>query len=196
MNTITIDQLAEKVRGSARPRLLDVRSPAEFAEVHATGACLIPLDELSPASIAGPILNSQEPLYVLCQAGSRAAVACEKLAAIGVGNAVRVDGGTVAWENASLPVTRGAFKTISLERQVRIAAGALVLVGLSLAWLIHPAFAGLSAFVGAGLVFAGITNWCGMGMLMAKMPWNRCGTTPAGASSLRHQKGHNHTGRE
>jgi hypothetical protein len=68
---------------------------------------------------------------------------------------------------------RGPSRVLSLERQVRIGAGSLVLLGLALAWLVHPAFAGLSAFVGAGLVFAGVTDWCGMAMLLAKMPWNR-----------------------
>ena len=73
---------------------------------------------------------------------------------------------------SGLPVVRGK-KAISLERQVRIAAGLLVLLGAVLGWLVHPAFVGLSAFVGAGLVFAGVTDTCGMGMLLARMPWNQ-----------------------
>jgi hypothetical protein len=77
---------------------------------------------------------------------------------------------------AGLPVVRGS-KAISLERQVRMAAGSLVLLGILLAWLVHPACYGLSALVGAGLVFAGMTNTCGMGLLLARMPWNRCGRT-------------------
>jgi hypothetical protein len=68
---------------------------------------------------------------------------------------------------------------ISLERQVRIAAGSLVLIGSALAWWVHPAFIGLAAFVGAGLVFAGATDTCGMGLLLARMPWNRVKTEPA-----------------
>lgn len=83
-----------------------------------------------------------------------------------------VEGGTLAWEGAGLPVVRGR-RVISLERQVRIAAGALVVAGVLLGWLVHPAFLGLSAFVGAGLVFAGVTDTCGMGLLLARMPWNR-----------------------
>jgi hypothetical protein len=79
----------------------------------------------------------------------------------------------VAWERAGLPMVRGARGSISLERQVRIGAGTLVLAGVVMGWLIHPAFFGFSAFVGAGLVFAGVTDWCGMGMLLAKMPWNQ-----------------------
>jgi rhodanese-related sulfurtransferase len=104
----------------------------------------------------------------------RAAQAAEKFAAAGQDRGVVIAGGTQAWIQAGLPVDRGAAKVISLERQVRIAAGSLVLLGLLLGWLVHPAFFGLSAFVGAGLIFAGITDVCGMGLLLARMPWNQC----------------------
>jgi rhodanese-related sulfurtransferase len=113
-----------------------------------------------------------EPLYVLCRSGSRGRQACEKLLVAGWPNVVNVEGGTLAWAECGLPVVRGK-KAISLERQVRIAAGSLVLLGAVCAWLVHPAFFGLSAFVGAGLVFAGITDTCGMGLMLARMPWNR-----------------------
>ena len=83
-----------------------------------------------------------------------------------------VEGGTEAWIAAGLPVSRGVAKVISLERQVRIVAGTLVLTGVLLAYFVHPAFVGISAFVGAGLIFAGVTDWCGMGLLLAKLPWN------------------------
>ena len=87
-----------------------------------------------------------------------------------------LEGGVTAWEQAGLPVKRG--KTVlSLERQVRVAAGLLVLTGVVLGFLVHPAFFGLAAFVGAGLTFAGLTDWCGMAMLLAKMPWNQRGGT-------------------
>jgi rhodanese-related sulfurtransferase len=85
---------------------------------------------------------------------------------------VNVEGGTQAWQKAGLPIIRGQ-KTMSLERQVRIAAGMLVLTGATLSWLVHPAFIGLPAFVGAGLIFAGVTDSCAMGMMLAKMPWNQ-----------------------
>ena len=73
----------------------------------------------------------------------------------------------------------GGSRVISLERQVRIAAGSLVLLGVALGLLVHPAFIGLAAFVGAGLVFAGVTDWCGMGLLLARMPWNQTAGTYA-----------------
>lgn len=94
------------------------------------------------------------------------------LAAAGVEAVVNVEGGTHAWTDAGLPVVRGK-KAISLERQVRIGAGFLVVVGVVLGWLADAACASLAAFVGAGLVFAGVTDTCGMGRLLARMPWNR-----------------------
>jgi rhodanese-related sulfurtransferase len=156
--------------------LLDVRTPTEFREVHAEGARLLPLDRLDPHAVMqsrGQSLNGhgEEPLYVICQSGNRARQAAEKFLAAGYANVVNVEGGTNAWAAAGLPVVRGA-KTISLERQVRIAAGFLVLAGSVLAYFVHPYFLALPAFVGAGLLFAGITDTCGMGLLLAKMPWN------------------------
>jgi rhodanese-related sulfurtransferase len=149
-------------------QLIDVRTPVEYREVHAEGARNVPLDTLDPATLP------REPdalVVVICRSGSRGKRACEKLLAAGWQNVVNVEGGTQAWEAAGLPVQRGP-KMMSLERQVRIAAGSLVLLGLGLAWF-HPIFLALSAFVGAGLVFAGVTDTCGMGMLLARMPWNR-----------------------
>jgi len=96
----------------------------------------------------------------------------ERFQAAGFNNVVNIEGGTLACVEAGLSVVRGK-KSISLERQVRIAAGLLVLSGAVLGWLVHPAFIGLSAFVGAGLVFAGVTDTCGMGLMLARMPWNR-----------------------
>ncbi|MCE5268376.1 MAG: rhodanese-like domain-containing protein [Planctomycetaceae bacterium] len=153
--------------------LIDVRTPAEYAHVHATPARNIPLDQLDPDSVMrdrpGP---PERPLYVICHSGSRGQQACQKLQKAGYVNVVNVEGGTTAWQSCGLPVVRGK-KTLSLERQVRIAAGLLVCIGALLAWLLHPAFIALSAFVGAGLVFAGLTDTCGMALLLARMPWNR-----------------------
>jgi rhodanese-related sulfurtransferase len=152
--------------------LIDVRSPAEFDSVHARGARLIPLDRISPAEIAAVRSGPTDPIYLICQAGSRSARACEKLSQAGIAQAFSIEGGTAAWEAAGLPVDRGPGRVISLERQVRIAAGSLVLIAVALTLAVHWAFIFLAAFVGAGLVFAGITDFCGMGLLLAKMPWN------------------------
>ena len=176
-----------RLRSAGRPvDLIDVRTPAEFAEIHAEGARLVPLDRLDPRAVmASRAAPADEPIYLICRSGARAAKGCEAFAAAGITSAVSVEGGTAAWEKAGLPVVRGDVKVISLERQVRIAAGALVLLGVTLGWLVHPIFSGLSAFVGAGLVFAGVTDWCGMGMVLARMPWNwrgigQVGGAPAG----------------
>lgn len=162
-------------RGEA-VELLDVRTPAEFREVHVAGARNVPLDQLDPAAVARDRAGSAGPLYVVCRSGSRGKQACEKLLAAGVANVVNVEGGTLACVEAGLPVVRGK-KAVSLERQVRIAAGSLVVLGSALGAFVDPAFLGLAAFVGAGLVFAGVTDTCGMALLLARMPWNR--VTPA-----------------
>lgn len=161
----------DELRSAGRPvTLLDVRTPVEFREVHVPFARNVPLDRLDPLAVSGTP-PSGEPVYVICRSGGRGRQACERLIAAGL-SVVNVEGGTLAWADAGLPVVRGK-KAISLERQVRIAAGGLVLLGTALGLLAHPAFVGLAAFVGAGLVFAGLTDTCGMGMLLARMPWNR-----------------------
>ncbi len=153
--------------------LIDVRTPVEFREVHVEIARNVPLDQLDPTALMQARNGSaQEPLYVICRSGGRGQQACERFLKAGFSNVVNIEGGTMAYVEAGLPVVRGK-KAISLERQVRIAAGSLVLLGVALSF-VHPALIGLSAFVGAGLVFAGITDTCGMGMMLARMPWNRC----------------------
>jgi rhodanese-related sulfurtransferase len=169
--TISPQQLAELCRGDRNIDLIDVRSPVEYREAHVAAARNAPLDRLDPTAVMRD-RNGSEPLYVLCRSGSRGRQACEKFLAAGFSNVVNVEGGTLACVESGLPVVRGK-KAFSLERQVRIAAGLLVLLGAILGWLVHPALVGLSAFVGAGLVFAGVTDTCGMGMLLARMPWNQ-----------------------
>lgn len=147
--------------------LLDVRTPAEFRSVHAEGATSVPLDRLDAAAA-----GTAKPVYLICEAGPRSEKGAEKLRAAGVADVIVVDGGTKAWEAAGLPVVRGA-PSMSLFRQVRIVAGTLVLIGVGLGWFVHPAGYGLSAFVGAGLVFSGVTDSCGMAWCLGRMPWNK-----------------------
>ena len=173
-STISPAKLAELCKAGKKIELIDVRTPVEFREVHVDVARNIPLDQLDAAAVMQARNGSaDEPLYVICRSGGRGQQACEKFAKAGFSNAVNVEGGTLACVDAGLPVVRGK-KAISLERQVRIAAGSLVLLGATLGWFVNPAFIGISAFVGAGLVFAGITDTCGMGMMLARMPWNQC----------------------
>ncbi len=172
MATITPKQLFDLTQSGTAVELIDVRTPAEFREVHVDFARNLPLDQLDVAKLTAGQTGSSQPLYVICRSGSRGKQACDKILAAGLTNVINVEGGTLAWDQAGLPVVRGK-KAISLERQVRIAAGALVLVGAVLGAFVSPYGIGLSAFVGAGLLFAGITDTCGMGMMLARMPWNQ-----------------------
>jgi rhodanese-related sulfurtransferase len=158
--------------------LIDVRTPPEFRELHATIARLEPIERLDPQRIMQARgERAAEPLYLICRSGSRARQAQEAFRKAGFDNTLCVEGGMQAWEQAGLPVVRGK-KAVSLERQVRIAAGSLVLLGTLLGAFVHPAFLVVAGFVGAGLVFSGVTDTCGMAMLLARMPWNQasCGT--------------------
>lgn len=173
--TITPGELGALWRRGEAVDLIDVRTPVEYQEIHAEPARLVPLDGLDPeAVIKSNNGTGARPLYTICRSGSRGRQACERFHAAGFTIVINVEGGTLAWERAGLPVVRGK-RAISLERQVRIAAGSLVMLGTALGALVHPAFLGISAFVGAGLVFAGITDTCSMGVLLARMPWNQEG---------------------
>jgi rhodanese-related sulfurtransferase len=169
---ISADQFAKLSSNGRKIELIDVRTPVEFREVHVEFARNVPLDQLDPAAIMHAYGNSHDPLYVICRSGNRGQMACDTFAKAGFTNVVNVEGGTLACVEAGVPVVRGK-KAMSLERQVRIVAGSIVVTGAVLAWLVHPAFIGLSAFIGAGLVFAGLTDTCGMGMVLARMPWNQ-----------------------
>jgi rhodanese-related sulfurtransferase len=174
MSTISPTKLQQLLATQPGANLIDVRTPVEFGEVHVPQARNVPLDELHPGNlIASGQVRAGQPVYLLCRYGGRAQKAAEKFARAGFNESIVVAGGTQAWIDAGLPVERGAVKVMSLERQVRIVAGSLVFIGVVLGWFVHRGFFGLSAVVGAGLVFAGITDFCGMGLLLARMPWNK-----------------------
>jgi rhodanese-related sulfurtransferase len=182
--TISPEELMQRYRDNHSCELIDVRMPAEYQARHVEFARNVPLDQLDPeALIKSRGGSSDEPLYLICQAGQRSRKGCEYLLQAGVANVVSVEGGTKACEEAGLPMARGR-KTIGLERQIRIGAGSLILIGVLLGWLVHPAFFGLAAFIGAGLIFAGITDTCGMSIVLARMPWNQYSSnagTPCGS---------------
>lgn len=172
IRTIDVDELA----GIAADRhidLIDVRTPAEFESVRAKQARSFPLDQLDPAAIARQRVDgSDQPLYMICKMGGRSMKACEQFVAAGITNVINVTGGTDAWVGKGHPAVHGTRKTMSLDRQVRIAAGTLVLAGVVASqWV--PMLAWVSGFIGAGLVFSGVTDTCGMATVLAKMPWNR-----------------------
>lgn len=167
---ISVGQLHDKMASKEPLNLIDVREFPEFAAGRLPGARLIPLREIDRR---GAEIDPTLPTYVFCRTGRRSAEAREKLLSLGFGEVRNVAGGIVAWQKAGYLLEKEARAPWSLERQVRVAAGSLVLLGALLAVLVEGRFVWLSAFVGAGLVFAGVTDFCGMSLLLARLPWNR-----------------------
>ena len=172
--------LATRLRQEPALRLLDVRTPAEFETAHIPGAYNVPLDTLGEH--AGEIRSvTNVPIVLVCQSGQRARKADDALRAFGMSNLHLLDGGVNAWMAAGLNVVRGTAR-VSLERQVRVAAGGMAAAGAALALLVNPLFAIIPAFVGSGLVFAGVTDTCAMGMMFARLPYNRPASCDVGAA--------------
>ncbi|MFS8821561.1 rhodanese-like domain-containing protein [Synechococcus sp. W60.2] len=154
-----------------RVQLIDVREPGEYADERIPGAINMPLSTFDPARV--PASTPEKPVVLQCRMGNRSIRAACQLLDHGWPEVLSLKGGIEAWKAAKLPTTRTRNAPISLMRQVQIAAGSLVLTGTLLGAFVHPAWLVLSGFVGAGLVFAGITNTCGLALLLARMPWNR-----------------------
>lgn len=167
-------------------RLLDVRTPGEFESAHIAGAYNVPLDAL-PEHAAEIAADAHTEFVLICQSGARARKAEEALRASGLGRLHVLDGGMNAWLAAGRPCRLGP-KRMSLERQVRIAAGSLAALGALLSLTVNPWFALVPLFVGGGLVFAGVTDTCAMAMLLARLPYNAAVTcdVPAMVQALRH----------
>ena len=174
--TISPVELSRRLAAGAPACLLDVRSPGEYAAAHVPGARLLPLDELDPAAFRRERAGDDAPVYVLCQSGGRARRAIEKLARAGMTGCVLVEGGTQAWVDAGLPVNRGASRVLPLMRQVQITVGFLVATGSVLALTVNKLFALLPLVIGCGLLFAGVTGFCGLALVLARMPWNKAST--------------------
>jgi rhodanese-related sulfurtransferase len=172
-------EVSALLRSEPTTRLLDVRTPGEYEGMHIRGAYNVPLDSL--AEHAAEIRSAVAvPLVIVCQSGMRARKAEEALRSLGMTNLHVLDGGVNGWVAAGGAVVRGTNR-LSLERQVRIAAGALAASGAVLALLADPLFAIVPALVGSGLVFAGITNTCGMAMVLSRLPYNRAASCDVGA---------------
>ncbi len=173
MKTISPKEAFKKYQ-SAKARLIDVRTSIEYRTVHAVGAEAHELGTLTPDYISrGEVGSDKERAMIfLCARGGRAGRAAERFEEQGFKNSYVVEGGTDAWLEANLPVERGKV-AVSLERQVRIAAGGFVFLGSVLGAFVSPYFLIIPLFIGAGLVSSGVTNTCGMAMLLAKMPWNK-----------------------
>jgi len=176
VSTISPRQLHElKAHGRYAP-VLDVRSAAEYRAGHIQDAQLIPIDSLSADALAQafkrPSLGREETLYIACHTGPRALQAAERLQQAGFHNLSLIEGGIQHWEKLGLPVKRcGA--ALSLERQVQIAVGSLLVLKVFLGFSVHELFFALTAMIGVGLILAGTTRWCGMAKLIAYLPWNR-----------------------
>lgn len=161
---------AEKRLMQRRAVLVDIREPDEFARRHVRGALSRPLSAFEQAHLK---IEAGRDVIFTCRTGMRTGANCERLAKAVDGQAFVLEGGVDAWAAAGLPVDEDRKAPLEMMRQVQIAAGLLVLVGLGLGFGLHPAFFAISGFVGAGLTFAGATGYCGMARLLALAPWNR-----------------------
>jgi rhodanese-related sulfurtransferase len=173
------DALAPKIAAerhdARRAVIVDIREPDEYARIRIRGSLSRPLSTLQTGSL--DMEPGREVVFV-CRSGMRTSAHSERLAAMCGGDTAILAGGIDAWVRAGLPVEQDLKAPLEIMRQVQIAAGSLVLAGVVLGVLAHPAFLGLSAFVGAGLTFAGVTGFCGMARLLAAMPWNRRAAQP------------------
>ena len=181
MREIGVSQLSTVSEQGGAAQLVDVRSAGEFAAGHVPGAVNIPLEEIERRL---DDLNAQQPLVLICKGGTRAGIAAEFLKDKRVNLAV-LQGGTEAWVKAGLPLVVSAKSRWAPERQVRLAAGLLLLSSAVLSLTVYPPMVYLAGFVGLGLTGAGLTDFCPMAILLAKMPWNRARKNSPMSCSLR-----------
>jgi rhodanese-related sulfurtransferase len=166
----TVNEINEMLNTDGECQVIDVREFSEFDGERIADAQFMPLSNFENHAEE---IDHSKPVYLVCRSGNRAKQAAERLAKKGFTDIHVVEGGLLAWAEAGLPVVKGESKVWSLERQVRFVAGLLVLLGAILSFAAHPYFIALPAFVGAGLVFAAVTDTCGMAMILARMPWNQ-----------------------
>jgi rhodanese-related sulfurtransferase len=166
----SVKEINELLAAGGECQVIDVREFSEFDGERISGARLAPLSNFEKHADE---IDRAKPVYLVCRSGNRARQAAERLAKKGFTDVHVVEGGMLAWTAAGLPTLKGESKVWSLERQVRFAAGTLVLLGVLLSALAHPYFIWLAGFVGAGLIFAAVTDTCGMAMILARMPWNQ-----------------------
>jgi rhodanese-related sulfurtransferase len=171
---IQASQLDQALQSGKNITLIDVRTPVEHEEMRIAGSLSMPLDRLDPAAVKTAAAGSDQ-CVLICRSGKRAGQALQKLSAAGCDKLAILDGGVLAWEAAGLPLERSARRVLPLMRQVQLVVGLLSLSGSILALTVNVNFALIPAFLGAGLTFAGSTGWCGLAILLSKMPWNRVG---------------------
>lgn len=167
LNRISVDDLAHQL-AEREVTVIDVREPMEYASGHIANSLNVPLSRITKADLP------PGPLVLVCQSGNRSSKAQASLQQLGHPHPVSdLLGGFPSWQQAGLPVGKFKNAPLPLMRQVQITAGSLVLIGVLLSQLLAPGWIWLSGFVGAGLMFAGITGFCGMARLLAAMPWNK-----------------------
>lgn len=168
--TVDPADLQELLQSGTGPRLIDVRTPAEFESAHIPGAYNVPLDLLREHR--GEIAEHlDENIVLVCKSGQRATSAGEALHGVGLPNLQILEGGITAWQARGYEVRHGT-QHWDLERQVRLVAGSIVLTSI-LGSLLRPKLKWVAAGIGAGLTTAALTNTCTMGMLLSKLPYNR-----------------------
>ena len=168
LKTISPDRAAELMRKGAV--LIDVREADEHARERIPGARHHALSQLDAQN---PARSGDDVLIFHCRSGARTQANAARLEASNARESYILEGGIDAWKKAGLPIARDRRQPIEIMRQVQIAAGLLILIGIGLGYLASPLFYLLSGFVGAGLTVAGVTGFCGMARLLAAMPWNR-----------------------
>ncbi|NNF05761.1 MAG: rhodanese-like domain-containing protein [Candidatus Eisenbacteria bacterium] len=159
------------------PFIVDVRTNAEYSEMHLPDSLNIPLSGLKRNLAAVKDRAQERPVLLVCRSGKRAAQAEELLHQAGIANTQVMEGGILACLERGEHLNRSGKKVMSLERQVRIAAGGIGLLGSVLAFALNPWFLVIPAFIGAGQAFSGITDSCALGMMIARMPWNQSAAT-------------------
>jgi glyoxylase-like metal-dependent hydrolase (beta-lactamase superfamily II) len=170
LEMVSVKEAFSTVGKDPNVKLLDVRSAMEFSQTHIKDSVNVPIDMLSAK--AGDLGKSGQKFIVLCRTGNRSPMAADMLMQSGLHGIQVMRGGMTQWQKEGLPVIKGEGG-LSLERQVRIIAGSLVLAGILLSWFVSTAFIFISLFVSCGLIFAGITDNCMMGMLLMKLPYNK-----------------------
>lgn len=165
-------ELNQLIESDSRPLILDVRSPAEFRQMSLPDSKSMPLDQLDIEQVR-KMADGHKECVVVCYTGKRSAEACRKLREAGIEGVRSLEGGLELWERKNLALERSETGGFSIIRQVHIVVGAMVVIGVLLTVYLSPWWAILPGFFGAGLLFAGLSGFCGMGLMLSKMPWNK-----------------------
>ena len=179
MEKMTVQELKKEIDAGTSAQIVDVRTPSEYIGERIEQAVSIPLIHFDRMAMG---LDKSRDVYVMCRSGQRASEFCRKLDALGY-RTFCVEGGLSAWIKQDFPVVRAPNQPWSLERQTRFASGFIVFIGVFLALTVHPHFIYLSGFVGLGLMYSGAADFCGMSLVLAKMPWNKTLDKPINQAS-------------